>query len=194
MNNTPQLYAKDRVAWRAWLKKNHRKVDNIQLVLHKKNSEKKSVTYAEAVEESLCFGWIDSKPTKRDETTYLLFFSKRKAKSVWSKVNKGRIIRLIQEGRMTKEGLLKIEEAKSDGSWEKLDAIEELIMPPRLEKAFNQNKKALLNFTKFPPSVRKGIYQWIISAKTEITIAKRVHETVEKAALNVRANQWSPRT
>lgn len=93
---------------------------------------------------------------------------------------------------MRDAGLAKIEQAKKDGSWQALDAIEELIMPLPLQKAFKTNKIAATNFNKFPASVKKGIYQWIVSAKTAHTIDKRVNETVQKAAENVRANQWKP--
>ncbi len=189
-----EFYAKDREAWRKWLEKNHAKAERIRLILYKKGASKTSVTYAEAVEEALCFGWIDSKPNKRDEESYVLLFTERKPKSVWSKINKGRIAELLKQGKMTKFGLAKIERAKLDGSWEALDEIEELIMPPALQQAFKGSKVALTNFNKFPPSVKKAIYQWIVSAKTEHTLKNRVKETVEKAAENIRANQWKPAT
>lgn len=188
-----EFYAKDRATWRRWLMKNHATAKNIWLLLHKKSSAQTSVSYVEAVEEALCFGWIDSKPNKRDEHTYVLFFSERKAKSVWSKINKVRIKELVKDGRMTAFGLAKIEQAKADGSWEALDEIEELIMPVDLQQALKKNKKAASNFATFPPSAAKAIYQWIVSAKTEATRNKRIAETVEQAALNIRANQWKPR-
>lgn len=189
-----EFYAKDRNAWRKWLEKNHAKAERVRLILYKKGASKTSVSYAEAVEEALCFGWIDSKPNKRDEDSYLLLFTERKPKSVWSKINKGRIKELILSGKMMDAGLAKIDQAKRDGSWKALDEIEELIMPTSLQKAFKQNKVAATNFSNFPSSVKKGIYQWIVSAKTEQTLHKRVAETVEKAANNVRANQWTPAT
>ncbi len=189
-----EFYAKDRAAWRKWLEKNHAKAERVRLIFYKKGASKTSVSYAEAVEEALCFGWIDSKPNKRDEESYVLLFTERKPKSVWSKINKGRIAELLKQGKMTTFGLAKIERAKLDGSWEALDEIEELIMPPALQKAFKGNKVALSNFNNFPSSVKKAIYQWIVSAKTEHTLKKRVTETVEKAAENIRANQWKPST
>ena len=189
-----EFYAKDRITWQKWLEKNHAKEERVRLILYKKGASKISVSYAEAVEEALCFGWIDSKPNKRNEECYVLLFTERKPKSVWSKINKGRIKELIKEGKMTEFGLAKIERAKIDGSWEVLDEIEELIMPAPLQKALKGKKVAATNFNNFPPSVKKAIYQWIISAKTEQTVEKRVKETVEKAAENVRANQWKPST
>lgn len=188
-----EFYAKDRKAWRKWLEKHHDKQSYVWLILHNKNSATSSVTYAEAVEEALCFGWIDSKPNKRDDESRFQFFSPRKKKSVWSALNKTRIEALIAAGKMTAAGLAKIEQAKADGSWTTLDAIEALEMPVVLQKAFTKNKKALKNFEAFPPSAKKGIYHWVQSAKTTATRDKRVQETVSKAAEGKRANEWKPK-
>jgi uncharacterized protein YdeI (YjbR/CyaY-like superfamily) len=188
--NQPSFYAKDTSTWRKWLQRNHAKEKSVWLIIYHKASATPSVVLADAVEEALCFGWIDSKPNKRDHESYYLFFAPRKQGSVWSKINKQRIEKLMQEGRMDASGLAKIEQAKRDGSWTKLDAIEELVMPAALDKAFKSNKTARKNFDQFPPGVRKGIYQWIESAKTEATLQKRVTETVTLAAQNIRANQW----
>jgi uncharacterized protein YdeI (YjbR/CyaY-like superfamily) len=192
-NSKNEYYASSRAAWRNWLAKNHVAAGNIWLVIYKKDSGVPTLTYEESVEEALCFGWIDSKPNKRDDKSYWLFFAERKPKSVWSKLNKTRIASLLKQGLMKDAGLAKIEAAKKDGSWIALDEIEEYKMPPALEQAFKKNKKALSNFEAFPPGVKKQIYQWIISAKTDTTLTKRVTETVEKAALNIRANQWQPK-
>jgi uncharacterized protein YdeI (YjbR/CyaY-like superfamily) len=138
------------------------------------------------VEEALCFGWIDSKPNKRNEESYFLFFAPRKPKSVWSAQNKKRIEKLLAEGRMTPMGMQKMEQAKDNGSWAALNLVDALVMPAPLKKAFSLNKAALRNFEKFPPSAKKGIYQWMQSAKTETTMNKRVAETVALAAENKR--------
>jgi uncharacterized protein YdeI (YjbR/CyaY-like superfamily) len=190
MNDIKEFYAPSREAWRNWLTKNHTSAGTIWLVLYKKDSNVPTLTYSEAVEEALCFGWIDSKPNKRDDKSYRLFFADRKPKSVWSKLNKDRIKKLIKQGLMTPAGQAKIDIAKQNGSWSTLDAAEDLQMPAELERAFAKAKRALKNFEAFPPSVKKGIYHWIIGAKQEITRAKRIKETVEKAAENIRANQW----
>lgn len=150
--------------------------------MYRKNAGKPTVTYDEVVEEALCFGWIDSKPNKRDDESYFLFVSTRKPKSPWSAVNKKRIENLLQQN--------KIEAAKKDGSWILLDKIEALEMPAALKKAFAKSKTGLQNFEQFPPGVKKQIYQWIISAKTEQTLHKRVAETVTLAEKNIRVNQW----
>ena len=185
-----EFYAKDRAVWRRWLKVNHKKEKNVWLILHKKNSTTPSVTYVEAVEEGLCFGWIDSVANKRDDKTFLLYFAVRKPRGVWSKINKARIVKLIDKGLMMPEGLKRIEEAKENGSWSTLDAIEDEKIPAVLKKALSANKKAKNYFDAFPPSARKHICQWIISAKREETLKKRVEETVKLAAKNIRANQW----
>lgn len=185
-----EFYAPSRSAWRKWLATHHAKKKNIWLVIYKKDSGVPSLTYDEAVEEALCFGWIDSKPNKRDEKSFRLFFAERKPKSVWSKLNKTRIQKLLAEGLMQPAGLAKIEAAKKDGSWTVLDAIEELIMPADLVNALRQNNRAQQFFEAFPPGVKKGILQWIISAKREETRAQRIAKTVTLAAQNIRANQW----
>lgn len=193
MEKVTEFYAKDRYAWREWFEKNHGTAGSVWLLLYKKESKKPSVYYDEAVEEALCFGWIDSKPRKNDADSYFLYFAERKPKSVWSKLNKTRIEKLLKLKLMRAPGMAKIEAAKKDGSWTLLDAIEEYMMPEPLEKVFKKNKIASDNFNAFPPSVKKAIYQWIVSAKTEVTLTKRVTETVTKAEQNIRANQWQPR-
>jgi uncharacterized protein YdeI (YjbR/CyaY-like superfamily) len=188
-----EYYAKSRAAWRTWLQKNHDKKSHVWLLLYKKNSGVPSLTYDEVVEECLCFGWIDSKPNKKDEQSYYLFIAPRKPKSVWSALNKKRIQKLLTLNKMTAAGLQKIEAAKKDGSWIVLDKIEALEMPTALKKALAKNKIANTNFNAFPPGIKKQIYQWIISAKTDTTITKRVTETVTLAEQNIRANQWKPK-
>lgn len=188
-----EYYAKSRAAWRTWLQKNHDKQNHVWLLLYKKDSGVPSLTYDEVVEECLCFGWIDSKPNKKDEQSYYLFIAPRKPKSVWSALNKKRIQKLLAENKMTSAGLQKIEAAKKDGSWIALDKIEALEMPTALKKALAKNKTASTHFNAFPPSVKKAIYQWVISAKTDATLTKRVTETVTLAEQNIRANQWKPK-
>jgi uncharacterized protein YdeI (YjbR/CyaY-like superfamily) len=192
-NKRTEYYPKNRKAWRSWLQKNHAGKKHVWLIIYKKNTGKPSVTYDEVVEEALCFGWIDSKPNKRDDESYFLFIAPRKPKSPWSAVNKKRIEKLLQQNQVENSGIKKIEEAKKDGSWILLDKIEALEMPAVLKKTFAKNKIASGNFENFPASVKKQIYQWIISAKTEQTIQKRVTATVTQAEKNVRANQWKPK-
>lgn len=193
-DNRKDFYPAKRKEWRNWLQKNYGSETGVWLVFYKKGSNMPTISYDDAVEEALCFGWIDSTPNKIDDQKYKQLFSPRKKKSVWSKINKVRIEKLIKEKLMHQSGMAKIEEAKKDGSWTILDNVEELIMPFELAKAFSKNKKALKFFEAFPKSVKKGIYYWIESAKTPETLKKRIAETVTLAAENKRANQYVKKT
>jgi uncharacterized protein YdeI (YjbR/CyaY-like superfamily) len=186
----PIVFAASRAAWRDWLLRHHATESSIWLVIYKKDSGVDSVYYPEAVDESLCFGWIDSRPNKRDTESYYQFFSKRNPKSNWSRVNKEKVKRLIAEGRMHESGWAVVEHAKSIGTWDALNDVEQLIIPNDLQAAFSQQPKALEHWNNFPPSSRRGILEWIFNAKRASTRAKRIRETVEKAAQNIRANQY----
>lgn len=179
-----------RAEWRTWLEQNHTRTEGIWLISYKKATGKSRFDYDEAVEEALCFGWIDSKPNKLDAERFLLWFAPRKPGTGWSKLNKERVERLLQQGLMMPPGLAKVEAAKADGSWTALDAIEALEIPPDLEQAFATDETAKQNFEAFPKSVKRGILEWIASAKKPETRAKRVQETAQLAAKNERANQW----
>ena len=185
-----EFHPKSSAQWRDWLASNTGKAKSVWLVLHKLASPGPGIGYAEAVEEALCYGWIDSKPQKRDSHTFLLYFAERKPGSIWSKINKQRVARLIKEGKMTEAGLQKIRSAKKDGSWSTLDSVDALEMPPSLRKAFAKNKRALSNFNAFPPGIKKQLFHWVLSARREETQTARTREIVSKAAKNQRANQW----
>ena len=178
----------DRNEWREWLKKNHDKAAGIWFVYFKKQTGKPRVTYDEAVEESLCFGWIDSVPRRFDDERSKLLFTPRKRKSVWSKLNKTRIEKLIENGSMTEIGLAKIEAAKRDGSWNALDASDNLEISTDLAKAFERDKAAKKNFESFTDSVKRAILSWVFSAKRDETRAARIEKTIAMAAKNKRAN------
>ena len=192
-NGFKTFYAKDRKAWRRWLEKNGEKEKAVWLILYRKGAATNSVTYVEAVEEALCFGWIDSKPNKRDEESYYQFFAQRKPRSNWSKSNKERVARLVEEGLMTERGLAMVEVAKQNGGWTALDEINELILPDDLQNAMAKNKTAMQYFNSFPPSAKRVILEWIGNAKREETRKKRIAETVSLAAENRRANQYQPK-
>ncbi|WP_242060124.1 YdeI/OmpD-associated family protein [Oscillatoria sp. FACHB-1407] len=179
-----------RAEWRNWLEQHHTRPDGVWLISYKKGTGKPRFDYDEAVEEALCFGWIDSKPNKLDEERSLLWFAPRKPRTGWSKLNKERVERLMAQGLMMPPGLAKVEAAKQDGSWNALDAIEALEIPPDLEAALISCAPAQQNFEAFPRSVKRGILEWIASAKKPETRAKRIAETAQLAAQNMRANQW----
>jgi uncharacterized protein YdeI (YjbR/CyaY-like superfamily) len=184
----------DRDAWRAWLAAHHGRDTGVWLVTCKATSGKPRIPYDHAVEEALCFGWVDSRPRALDAERTMLWFAPRKPRSGWSAPNKRRIERMLAAGRMHPAGLAKIEAAKADGSWEALDAVEALVVPDDLAAAFAAHPPAADRWAAFPRSVKRGILEWIVSARRADTRARRVHETATKAQRNERAAQWSPRT
>ena len=179
-----------RAEWRAWLEQHHTRTEGIWLISFKKATGKARFTYDDVVEEALCFGWIDSKGNKLDHERSMLWFAPRKPGTGWSKPNKERIAKLLAEDQMAPAGLAKVEAAQHDGSWNALDAIEALEVPPDLAEALTANPPAQQYFEAFPRSVKRGILEWIANAKKAETRAKRINETVRLAAENKRANQW----
>lgn len=179
-----------RAEWRAWLAANHTRQEGVWLISYKQATGKPRVDYNESVEEAICFGWIDSKANKLDDERSMLWFAPRKAGTGWSKSNKERVARLLQAGLMAAAGLAKVEAAQRDGSWYALDAVEALEIPPDLAEALAAYAAAQANFDAFPRSVKRGILEWIASAKKPDTRANRVAETARLAAENRRANQW----
>ena len=171
-----------RKQWRVWLNKNHAKKQSVWLVCYKVKSGKPSITWSDAVDEALCFGWIDSIRKSIDHETFVQFFSKRKPTSAWSKINKAKIERLIEADLMTPAGLASIETAKQNGTWTMLDQVEELVIPNDLEKAFKTKKGSKIFFLGLSKSVRKMILQWVMFAKREETRQKRVNEVATLAA------------
>ena len=181
-----------RAEWRAWLEAHHGAARGVWLVLRKKAAPVPNLSLEDAVEEALCFGWIDSKPRKLDETRSLLYFAPRKVGSGWSAVNKARIERMQAAGRMTPAGQTKIDAATRDGSWTRLDTVDALEVPPDLAAALAAESGARPPWDPFPPSARRGILEWIAGARTPPTRARRVRETAILAARGERANSWRP--
>jgi uncharacterized protein YdeI (YjbR/CyaY-like superfamily) len=178
------IYASDRTCWRQWLEQNHQDSIGIWLVYYKVKSGHPSIKYSEAVQEALCFGWIDSKIQSLDESRYRQIFTPRKPKSVWSKLNKQYIEELIAQGQMTEAGLAKIVAAKQDLSWTILDEIEALIIPEDLKQALALDETANRYFTAFNNSTKKNILLWIQSAKRTETRLNRIEKTVSSSAQN----------
>ncbi len=158
---------KNRHEWREWLQENHDKKQSVWLIYYKKKSNIPTVTYSEAVDEALCFGWIDSKAKPLDEEKFMQFFSRRKAKSVWSRINKEKIERLINEGLMTAAGYHIIEIAKQNGSWTILDEAETLTIPKDLDEAFQKRPNAKNYFSGLSRSDKRNILQWLVLAKKQ---------------------------
>jgi uncharacterized protein YdeI (YjbR/CyaY-like superfamily) len=176
--------------WRAWLEENHGRPDGIWLVTWKKATGKPRVEYDDAVEEALCFGWVDSKPNKLDAERSLLWFAPRKRGTGWSRPNKERVERMVAAGKMAPAGMTLVEAALVDGSWSKLDDVENLEVPADLAAALAAYPQAAHHWEAFPRSAKRGILEWILNAKTEPTRARRIDETARLAAENKRANQW----
>lgn len=192
MKSAPEnsVHPLTREQWRQWLGEHHERNEGVWLITYKKATGKPRLEYDEAVEEALCFGWIDSKPNKLDDERSMLWFAPRKGGTGWSKPNKERIERMMATGKMHEAGLAKVEAAKLDGTWNALDAVEALEVPTDLAQAFVNYPDSAANFEAFPRSVKRGILEWISTAKRAETRAKRVDETARLAAENVRANQW----
>jgi uncharacterized protein YdeI (YjbR/CyaY-like superfamily) len=181
MNETEILYPTSQADWRQWLEENHVSKQSVWLVFYAKSSEKPSITWSDAVDVALCFGWIDSKKIKIDEEKSHQFFSKRKPQSTWSKINKEKVQKLVENGLMTQTGLNSIEVAKQNGSWTILDEVEELIIPADLQAAFVDKPHAKDFFLSLSKSVRKIILAWLVFARTSETRRKRITEIVERA-------------
>lgn len=179
-----QVYAPDRAAWRAWLAEHHAASPGVWLIFDKKEARRERLAYGDAVEEALCFGWIDSLTRTLDDARYQQLFTPRKPKSTWSRSNKTRVERLLARGLMQPAGLAAIEIAKQNGAWNSLDAVDAMEIPPDLATALRKNSRALRNFEAFAPSIRRGFLYWVLSAKRPETRAKRIAETVRRAALN----------
>lgn len=189
LDQLEHVEVKDRAAWRAWLKRHHTRTEGIWLVRWKKARSDKYIAYEAIVEEALCFGWIDATARPLDHERSLQLICPRKPKSVWSKMNKARVERLITAGRMTPAGLKAIEVARANGAWNSLDEVESLVIPEDLAHALARNKKAKEHFDAFPRSALKYVLLWVTSARTEATRKKRIAETVALAARNIRPNQ-----
>ena len=190
ITNDNQFYAPDRGAWRAWLQANHDGQTGVWLVITHKDSNTPSVKYDAAVEEALCFGWVDSKPNKRDDESYYLYFAQRKRKSNWSRANKERVQLMIAESKMTSAGMALVEWAQAHGTWDALEDVENLVTPPDLQALLDANETARQHYKAFPPSSKRIILEWILNAKRPATRQKRIEETVRLAEQNIRANHY----
>jgi uncharacterized protein YdeI (YjbR/CyaY-like superfamily) len=187
-----QVYVADRAAWRQWLAANHARSPGIWLVFDKKSSRADRLAYADAVEEALCYGWIDSTLRTLDDARYVQLMTPRKPTSNWSRTNKERIERLIALGLMAEPGLASIERAKANGSWRSLDAVEALVMPDDLSAALAAAPGAADKFAAFSPSARKGYLHWINNAVRPETRAHRVSEVVRHAVANRKSRFLEP--
>ena len=184
-----RLVVSDRATWRSWLETHHSRDTGVWLVSFKKATGKPRVAYNDAVEEALCFGWIDSVERGIDAERLMQLFTPRKPRSPWSQSNKVRVEKLVASGLMQPAGLQKIEQARRDGSWDAYAVAESLQEPADLKAAFASARPAAKAYwDTFSPSSRRSILWWVHSAKRPETRAQRIASVVSEAAQNRRAN------
>lgn len=171
-------------AWREWLAANSQSETEAWLVIHHKNCGVPSIRIEEAMEQALCYGWIDGLHRKHDANSSRLRFSPRRPRSTWSAVNRERAERLIEQGLMTEAGQAMVDLAKETGTW---DAVPDGVHAD-LQVLLDGNVAAASNFEAFPPSSKRLILEWIAAAKKPETRARRIEQTVSLASENVRAN------
>ena len=173
------LYVEDRRKWRAWLEQNGEKATEIWLVYYKKDSGRPRVEYEDAVEEAVCFGWIDSKIKKLDKQRFAQLFTPRKPNSQWSPSNLARVKKMIKEGKMTPAGL---------EVYEPRNAAPALptSLPPPLEQQFRKEQTAWENFQRFPPGYKRMTIGWVASAKQDETRLRRLQQLITVSVANKR--------
>ncbi len=184
MKNIEDYTPKNKSDWRKWLELNHNKKEAVWLVFYKKNSPQYNLSWSESVNEALCFGWIDSTKRTIDNNSYKQYFTKRKAKSNWSRINKDKVENLIAQGLMQASGYKSIALAKENGSWILLDSVEALIVPQDLEEALEKYNGSKIYFDKLSKSEKKILLYWIVSAKRDETRKKRILEIAVNASQN----------
>ncbi len=176
----PTLTFASQSKWADWLAKNHEKSNGLWLKIAKKDSGIASVTYMEAIDIALCYGWIDGQSKKFDEKYYLQKFTPRRPKSIWSKINVEKVERLIKSGQMQPAGLKAIEAAKADGRWANAyDGQKNMAVPEDFQKALNKNKKAKAKFESLKSSERYSFLFQIHNAKKAETRERRIKQFVE---------------
>lgn len=184
------FHPKSKAEWRAWLSENHQSNQSIWLVYHKSSSNKPSLSWSDAVDEALCFGWIDSTKKTIDKESYMQYFSKRKPNSMWSRINKEKVTKLIEENLMTDAGFQSIVIAKENGSRNALDDVEALIIPKDLKEALASNLEAMAFFNELSNSAKKLLLHWVTFAKRPETRKKRIVELVESASQGLKPKQF----
>ncbi len=170
-----------RADWRAWLEAHHADASGVWLVSWKVRTGRPTVPYEEAVEEALCFGWIDGKAQRVDDERTMIRFSPRRPGSAWARSNRDRVERLEAAGLMTDAGRRVVEAARADGSWTLLEAVEGMVVPDDLALALAGRPGAREHFDAYSPSARKGVLSWITLARRPATRASRIARAAETA-------------
>jgi uncharacterized protein YdeI (YjbR/CyaY-like superfamily) len=181
-------------AWRQWLEAHHGQTQGVWLTVFKKRSPPGSLRYEEAVEEALCFGWIDGQLQTLDASRFLIWLSPRKPNSIWAESNKRRVLKLMRQGRMRPPGLAKVRQAKRSGQWRAATEREDpQVIPPEVTRALARHKGALARFRSLPPSHRKMFLYWIASAKREETKRRRTDLLVTFLVNGETRFPWDPK-
>ncbi len=183
------FFAADRAAWREWLAAHHGSAAQVWLLLHKKHVGEPSVTYDEAVEEALCWGWIDGLVNRWDERSYAVRFTPRKPGSVWSESNVARVERMIAEGRMAPAGQALVDEAKRRGTWDEAASGRLEVTPPDVEEALAADPAALARWRDWAPTHRRQYVYWVLDAKRPETRSRRVAEVARRAAAGLKPGE-----
>jgi uncharacterized protein YdeI (YjbR/CyaY-like superfamily) len=185
----PIYHAEARPQWRSWLEHNHTSIRGVWLCSWRSGTGRPHCPYPEVVEEAICFGWIDSTAALLDDDRSLRLITPRKAKSPWSRLNRQRAADMEARGLMTDAGRAAIDAAKANGWWNISDQVEDLEEPADLAAAFDQRRQARANWDRFPPSARKLMLWWIVSAARPETRANRISAVVDGAADGRRARR-----
>jgi uncharacterized protein YdeI (YjbR/CyaY-like superfamily) len=188
MDAAPRIEVNDRDGWRGWLERNHTTARGVWLVWPR-STARRGLRYDAAIEEALCFGWIDGQAAGVDGEHSKLYFTPRRPRSQWSRLNKERIQRMLSAGRVAPAGVAAIERARVDGSWSVIDAAERLEVPPDLAAALDARPPALLNWEARPPSTRRAQLAWIALARRAETRARRIERTAASAQVGERGIQ-----
>lgn len=190
MNDIEDYCPNDKQDWRKWLELNHNKKKAVWIIFYKKKSSNHNLNWSESVDEALCFGWIDSVKRTIDNEKYKQYFSKRKANSTWSKINKDKVDYLTSENLMQEAGYKTIEIAKKNGSWSILDEVEALVIPADLKKEFNERVGSLEYYESLSKSAKKILLAWVVLAKRTETRQKRILEIAENASRKLKPKQF----
>jgi uncharacterized protein YdeI (YjbR/CyaY-like superfamily) len=185
-----ELHFTQRKEWREWLSINHLTVKEAWLVFYKKPSGKPRIPYNDAVEEALCFGWIDGKLKRIDENYYIQRFTPRRRDSIWSEINVSRAKKMISEGLMMKAGMDAFKVYLNNPSILAVRNMEVPEIPEKLLGEFNKNKTAFNNFKNFPVSTRRLYLQWLDNAKREVTYVRRLSKILELCEKNIKTSMF----
>jgi uncharacterized protein YdeI (YjbR/CyaY-like superfamily) len=185
--DAPVVQCESRAEWRAWLEANHAAQAAAWLVTWRPSSGRPVLPYEDAVEEALCFGWVDSTGGRVDDERTKLYFARRKPLSGWARSNKQRVEKLTAAGLMAPAGLAAIEVAKANGAWTLLDDVENLVVPDDLRQAFEAKPPAAEHWDAFPRSARRAMLEWLVQARRPETRAARIAQVAASAARNERA-------